>query len=94
MHDWTLLSILVYWRSRLVELKFRDLSSQEIVVGVEGLLELHVPRRDEWGPSVSVNNVTGPARLPNGNQRLIIQMQSGDSIDIEASAFKMPSINR
>ena len=90
MHDWTLLSILVHWRSRLVELKFRDLNSQEVIIGVEGFLELRVPRRDEWGPSVSVNNVTGPKRQPNGNQRLIIQMQSGDSIDIEASAFKMP----
>lgn len=93
MHDWTLVSILVDWKAARVTLRFRrpDAGSAEIVGG--GLLRLDVPRRTEWGPSVSVNRVLGPASAEaegQGVQRLAIEMQSGDTITVLATSFAMP----
>ena len=90
MHDWTLLSIVYDWKSGQVALQLRRGGSEFVSVAAMGVIDLHVPQRKEWGPSVSVNEVRGPIAEPRGKQVLEIEMQSGDVIRIVASSFNFP----
>lgn len=89
MHDWTLNSVTLDWRSGNTRL---DLLSPrgEAVLLAHATSEVHVPRRMEWGPSVSINCVHGPAQREDGLFRLAIEMQSGDRIELVAASFTMP----
>jgi uncharacterized protein YaiE (UPF0345 family) len=89
MHDWTLLSIEVVWEMGRAELTFRSPDREEVLVS-EGVVEVHIPRRREWGPSASVNGVKGPLSINGGLQAIEIEMQSGDVIRIVAASFRMP----
>jgi hypothetical protein len=55
-----------------------------------GVCELHVPRLNDWGPSVSVNEVFGPSDGASGRRELEVEMQSGDRIRIVAASFDFP----
>jgi hypothetical protein len=57
------------------------------------LIELTVPRRAEWGGSNSVNGVKGPCLIQDDILRLKIEMQTGDTIVVDAGSFEMPEIN-
>lgn len=92
MHDWTLVSILVNWGKSAVTITLKNYESKEILLVAEGFEELRVPKRAEWGESVSINEVTGPTKLDNGNYHLTLEIQSGDKIEIEARAISMPEI--
>lgn len=86
MHDWTLLSISFAWEAGTVRLVFRVLGSQTVTLVGEDVRSLRIPRMQEWGPSVSVNKVTGPIDV--GNLRhLSIEMQTGDVIEVTAGSF-------
>jgi len=90
MHDWTLLSVLFEWRSGRVTLAFKTEGSKSVKLTANGVFELHVPRLNEWGPSVSVNKVLGPTDGASGRRELEIEMQSGDRIQIVAVSFDFP----
>lgn len=90
MHDWTLLTIMVDWLDSTVRIAFRNRKSQEVFLMAEGLTNLRVPKREEWGGSVSVNEVDGPKVLQNGSLYFSIQMQSGDKIEMEARSISLP----
>ncbi len=90
MHDWTLLSILFEWKSGRVTLAFRTDGSQSVKLMAHGVAELHVPRFNEWGPSVSVNKVLGPSDCASGRREVEIEMQSGDRVRIVAVSFDFP----
>ena len=91
MHDWTLLSIQVDWETGRAELIFRAHLRPSIPLVVRGIVDLHMPRRRDWGPSVSVNTVTGPLMIEGGLQTLEIEMQTGDVIKIVAESFELPA---
>jgi hypothetical protein len=91
MHDWTLVSIQTEWKEGRVALSFRNSKSETVSVIADGIAELVIPRRNEWGPSVSVNSVIGPTDHQGGLQRLSIEMQSGDVIQIVAKSFCLPT---
>lgn len=86
MHDWTLLSISFAWKAGTVRLVFRDLSSQTVTLVGKSVSSLRIPRIQEWGPSESVNEVTGPLDVGNLKQ-LSLEMQSGDVIEVTAASF-------
>jgi hypothetical protein len=90
MHDWTLVSILFEWKSGCVTLEFRTDRSNSAKLTANGVSELHVPRLNDWGPSVSVNGVFGPSADPSGRRQLEVEMQSGDRIRIVAASFDFP----
>jgi hypothetical protein len=91
MHDWTLLSIFFDWGTGNAALAFRRSGSELVSVQAEGVSNLQVPRMNEWGKSVSVNEVRGPSKDVGGRQTLEIEMQSGDLIKITALSFIFPS---
>jgi hypothetical protein len=89
MHDWSLETITVNWKARTASLLLRG-SRGHAALTARGLQELHVPMALEWGPSVSVNKIDGPSA--NGDhQKLLLEMQSGDTIEIIAESFEMPA---
>jgi hypothetical protein len=89
MHDWTLVSILMNWIESTVTMNFRVHGIEKPVIIAQGITELIVPHREEWGRSVSVNEVLGPTKLTNSNYKLVLEMQSGDLIQLEARSFVM-----
>ncbi|WP_218081801.1 hypothetical protein [Anthocerotibacter panamensis] len=93
MHDWTLLTISFAWELGEVQISFSCCKSQVKSLLAEGVVDLHIPRLQEWGPSISVNTVTGPLALSNGIYELRIEMQSGDLITIIAGKFIFPSLD-
>lgn len=90
MHDWTLVSLFANWKEATVAITLRNQKSAEVTITAHEFTDLVVPKKDDWGPSVSVNEVTGPLVLPNGMQYLEIEIQSGDKIRIEAKRIVMP----
>jgi hypothetical protein len=90
MHDWTLVSILFEWKSARVILEFETGGSKSKRLVGHGVSELHAPRLNDWGPSVSVTKVAGPSDDASGRRELVIEMQSGDHIRIVAKSFDFP----
>lgn len=92
MHDWTLVCIAVDWAPGLATITFRNHESKEVQLVAYGIIDVHIPKKQEWGESVSVNETNGPMLLGNGNYFLEIEMQSGDRINIEANSIAMPAV--
>jgi hypothetical protein len=90
MHDWTLVTLSFDWKGACVTLTLRNPKSESVLLKAEGVIRLLVPKRDEGGRSISVNDVTGPTRQPDGTEVLLIEMQSGDVIEIVATSFDLP----
>jgi hypothetical protein len=93
MHDWTLKNIEVAWKGGTVRLDLICSPGVIKCLTAQNLVELVVPRRQEWGPSESIMGHNGPLRRPDGNQELEILMQSGDSLVIVAGEITMPSVD-
>ena len=91
MHDWTFSSLSVDWKTGDASLVFLNPESQPAPVVIRGISLLNLPRKREWGMSVSVNSVSGPVALADGNVRIEIEMQSGDLIEIIADSILLPS---
>ncbi|NOT88644.1 MAG: hypothetical protein HOP03_10710 [Lysobacter sp.] len=91
MHDWTLLSILIDWIAGTATITFRNEKSEEVRLVAEGILDIHVPKREEWGRSVSINDVIGPQCDSDGNISVELEVQSGDLIKLVARSVSMPS---
>ncbi len=85
MHEWTLIDITSHWADRSVTLGFSSQDGHKEILATN-FSKVLVPRNDPWGASVSVNT----AILSNGDKRLSIEMQSGDTIEIEAQSIEMP----
>lgn len=92
MHDWTLLSISVEWLKGSVTITFDTYENSQVTLIAEGLVKMVIPKHEEWGESVSVNKVHGPVQLENGNFHLALEIQSGDTITLEAKSIQMPKL--
>lgn len=89
MHDWTLLSIVHDWRSGHVTFSFKSATGPQFLIA-HSVTELLVSQRNEWGPSVSVNEIRGPSTTDAALQSLEIEMQSGDILKVTARSFELP----
>jgi hypothetical protein len=89
MHDWTLIDICYLWEKSECILKLKNQSSVTAIIKATDVTELHIPHASDWGPSVSVNTVTGPVKFKDAF-RLQIEMQSGDLITLIANEINMP----
>lgn len=90
MHDWTLNSVTVVWRSGELRISLQS-PAGPIEVRAAGLRRLDMPRAFPWGQSVSINEVAGPTPLSGGGEQLVIEMQSGDRIEVVADAIELPN---
>lgn len=90
LHDWTLLRVEFDWRLASVTIEFEDLTFARQTLIAEGVQELRVPKMNEWGPSISVNEIV-EVDAPTGRGRCLdIEMQSGDVIRIVAKKIVLP----
>ena len=90
MHDWTFTSALFEWADARVILIFQNATSLDVRLIAEGVVDLQIPQKREWGRSVSVNETTGPTDNGDGTQIFTIEMQTGDVISIVARSFQLP----
>ena len=86
MHDWTFLDIKYCWLDKKCVIRFKNRNSETEEVCGNGVTLLNVPHQEEWGPSVSVNEITY-SKMPDDINELKIEMQSGDVITIQAISF-------
>src|SRR5215467_4856862 len=90
MHDWTLKSIRVDWvlgEAALIVSSYR----QDHEILVTNFSNLIIPRLQEWGPSVSINSVTGPNKIDGNKYNLTIEMQTGDNISVTGEKIELPT---
>lgn len=89
MHDWVLVNILFLWEEGgRCRIEFRDSLSQNRYVNASGVSKLSVPRKEDWGPSVSVNETAGPTKK-GSSYFFNIEMQSGDMIELIADQINV-----
>ena len=88
VHDWTLRAVNVDWGEGVARVVF-DSPTGRNHLRAHGLRNLHIPRAESWGPSVSVNEAQGPLEFEGGLVRFLIEMQSGDLIEIVARSFDL-----
>lgn len=92
MHDWTLLDIRVDWAGGLAELRLLDECSSERLILFRGLYEINADRREHWGPSSSINEVSWAERDGARAVYLKIEMQSGGMIYISAESCEIDGV--
>lgn len=89
MHDWRLLNIFFDWKQGVIILEL--VAYKEVVeLRAMGVIDLHVPRHREWGPSVFINEANISEKNESGHATVTIEMQTGDEIKITASEFELP----
>jgi hypothetical protein len=91
MHDWTFEACEVVWATGIARLQFLDRSSQKREIAASGLVGLKLPREEPWGPSTSVLSCSKPVIGTNGVGRLVVELQSGDIVEVEARHFDFPA---
>lgn len=87
LHDATLDRVTFYWERGEVELLVRSRESSEIRIVAQGTARLSITRRLEWGPSCSINQLSVQRTDRDELQTVLIEMQSGDVLTIEAERF-------
>ena len=90
-HDWILVSINFDWQSASLNIHLQDLARSNRLLIAEGVSEFRVPRKNEWGASISVNEVTESEVQAGDGKCLQIEMQSGDTIVIKAKKIIFPA---
>ena len=90
MHDWVLISVSMDWKSSRVAIHLKDRTSAIRKLTAENVRDLHVPHENNWGTSASVN-AGSIENLAAGIQKLRMEMQSGDTIEIVAERFEISS---
>jgi hypothetical protein len=86
LHDALLQSITLLWEQKICRFHL-DAFAEQGKAAYPHVLEFHgvelvsVPLTDSWGPSSSINSTSQSAG------RFLIEMQSGDTIEIRAGAF-------
>ena len=89
MHDWTLIGVSFEWRSARASLEFEDAEAKKRTLTAEQVRLLEVPKENEWGPSVSVNEALEEPGPDGAGRMLRIEMQSGDVIRVWAANVTM-----
>jgi hypothetical protein len=80
LHDALLAFIYIGWEAARCDLRLSPVGLPSHLLVFEGFTNIELPRRESWGPSSSVNALTQPHEGV-----FEIELQSGDTIRIEAS---------
>ena len=89
MHDWTLVSLNIDWEESTLVIKFLNNNSLPVDIIFNKIKFVNIPKWDEWGESVSVNQFN--LKDDTKYKYIEIEMQSGDVINIIANDVVMPS---
>jgi hypothetical protein len=85
LHDAVLASMTIRWEDGRTDLVVRPVSvtPHDVTLRLTGVTRLMWPRQAPWGFSLHINRVDGPIKLDETTQQLQIEMQSGDTIEID-----------
>jgi len=89
-HDAQLSVVYIDWSAGTAYLHFvpnQAFPDQPHILEAHGLRHAECPRRHDWGPTASVLETSGPELASDDDSRLVISMQSGDSIVLVATEF-------
>ncbi|MEG0171097.1 MAG: hypothetical protein RSC45_08075 [Acinetobacter sp.] len=89
MHDWLLLSIDVDWIQSNLKVHLKNTQSEDKILLAEEFTAFQLSRKNEWGKSVSINQIINFSTLKNGNSFIQIEIQSGDLLEIEAKNIQL-----
>lgn len=89
MHDWVLNNILINWIDGNIEIHLKNNSSEGYILFCKDFSNIKIPRQNDWGESISINETSKIHTQINGNSSMIIEMQSGDKIILEAKEFRL-----
>lgn len=84
IHDWSLVDIHIDWMQSILKVQLKNNQSEDVTLIAEKLKNFHITHHNEWGKSISINQVLDFSILENGNSRIIIEIQSGDLFEVEA----------
>ncbi|MCH7384994.1 hypothetical protein MMP71_14210 [Acinetobacter dispersus] len=56
----------------------------------EKFKRFNISQKNEWGESISINQILNLSILENGNSFIQIEVQSGDLFEIEAEKIMLP----
>ncbi|HET9849138.1 MAG TPA: hypothetical protein VFR68_11350 [Candidatus Dormibacteraeota bacterium] len=90
LHDAKLIAVSFDWVKGVSFLQFEG-DHRRWSLRAEGVKKMQFLRTFPWGRSSFVNDVFGPTDLPDGLQSLQIQVQSGDTIEVNAQLFDLLS---
>jgi hypothetical protein len=92
LHDATLQTVNFEWDCAKLRLTFKTgiEPSDTAVIEALGVTDLKCPHLSPWGPSNSVNTATLDAKTDK--KLLIIEMQSGDVLQIASQTVTLNSI--
>jgi hypothetical protein len=93
MHDWSLISIHIDWIQSNLKVQLRNNQSEDVTLIAEKFKNFHIANHNEWGKSISINQILDFSILENGYSRIIIEIQSGDLFEIEAKKITLPFIS-
>jgi hypothetical protein len=83
LHDALLAFIYISWEAARCDLRLSPVGLPSHLLVFEGFTNIELPRRESWGSSSSINALAQP------HEGLFeIELQSGDTIRIEASHWK------
>ena len=95
LHDATLLSVTIRWgNSACAEVEVSGSGSEPLALRCHGVSSVYCPQENSWGPSVYIYEVRGPYDFENGKRKIEFAMQSGDTIEVVASAFEWVTSSR
>jgi hypothetical protein len=84
LHDAVLKAVAVDWENGQLTVDVVRVPGGSAQVVCSGMTLLHMTRREEWGPSVFINSVQA-RQLPDGQTALVIEIQSGDALEVTAA---------
>lgn len=82
LHDALLAAIYISWEAARCDLRLTPVGLPFHLLVFEGFTHIELPRRESWGPSSWVNSLAQPH-----DGQFEIELQSGDTIRIEASRW-------
>ena len=86
MLDWVLQSIEILWEAKLAKMRVRY--GMEYTIVFSGLRLLHMPIREEWGPSGWIYEVSGIIPLAFDYKKIVFHMQTGDQVEIDFKSLE------
>ena len=90
MHDWVFNSIEVNWHSGLSLIGVTDRKSINREIIIHEIIYFSMSRRFEWGESTNINRISLEEKGGGEGHNLVIEMQSGDTIEIIANKICLP----
>jgi hypothetical protein len=91
MHDWILKDLTIDWKNASLRIQVLCSKSEIVNISAEKFCQISIPKQENWGPSVFINQVIGPVPWGTNQYKLVIEMQSGDCIEVIANVIKLPS---